>query len=122
APLPPSAVEHLPDDPATLKCLILELLASLQERDRDNEALRHRLDLLLQRLYGPRGERSDPHQLLLFAERAAGADATAAAPAACRCPRQPPSSTERRPRRSSPCQHPPQKPSPRRPLLFHRRR
>jgi len=78
ASLPPTAVEHLPDDPATLKCLILELLASLQERDRDNETLRHRLDLLLQRLYGPRGERFDPNQLLLFAELAAGPDTTAA--------------------------------------------
>jgi transposase len=80
AALPPAAVEHLPDDPATLKCLILELLASLQERDRDNAALRHRLDLLLRRLYGPRGERSDPAQLLLFAEPVAGQDATVAAP------------------------------------------
>jgi transposase len=45
------------------------------ERDRDNEALRHRLDLLLRRLYGPRGERIDRNQRLLFAEMAAGQDA-----------------------------------------------
>jgi len=58
----------------------VELLASLHEHRRDNEALRHRIDLLLRRRYGPRGERFDPKQPLLFAELAAGQD-TAAAPA-----------------------------------------
>jgi transposase len=52
--------------------MVLELLASLHERDRDIEGLRHRIDLLLRRLYGPRGERFNPDQLLLFAEMAAG--------------------------------------------------
>ena len=47
---------------------------------RDNEALRHRIDLLLRRLYGPRGERFDPNQLLLFAEMAAGQDTATEAP------------------------------------------
>ncbi len=74
AGLPPTTAEHLPDDVGTLKRMVLELLASLHERDRDNEALRHRIDLLLRRLYGPRGERTDPHQLLLFPEMAAGQD------------------------------------------------
>jgi transposase len=74
----PTAAEHLPDDVATLRRMVLELLASVQERDRDNEALRHRLDQLLRRLYGPRGERFDPNQLLLFAEPAA--DTPTAAP------------------------------------------
>jgi transposase len=69
---------HLPDDPATLKAMVLELLASLHEHRRDNEALRHRLDLLLRRLYGPRGERFDPNQPLLFADLADGPDAAAA--------------------------------------------
>jgi transposase len=58
--------------------MVLELLASLHERDRDYEALRHRIDLLLRRLYGPRGERLDPKQLLLFAEMAASQDASPA--------------------------------------------
>jgi transposase len=79
ADLPPTAAEHLPDDLATLKRMVLELLASLQERERDIEAMRHRIDLLLRRLYGPRGERIDPNQLLLFAEMAAG-PVTAPAP------------------------------------------
>jgi transposase len=80
AGLPPTAAEHLPDDVATLQRMVLELLASLQQRDRDNEALRHRLDLLLRRLYGPRGERFDPNQPLLFAEPDAGPDTAVAAP------------------------------------------
>jgi hypothetical protein len=74
AGLPPTDAEQLPDDVATLKRMVLELLTSLHERDRDNEALRHRLDLLLRRLYGPRGERIDPNQLMLFAEMTAGQD------------------------------------------------
>jgi transposase len=78
---PPLVAEHLPDDPAVLKDMILELLATLQERNRDNEALRHRLDLLLRRLYGPRSERVDPRQRSLFPEDEPGQDPpTAAAP------------------------------------------
>jgi hypothetical protein len=73
---PPTTAEDLPDEVATLKRMVLELLASLHERDRDIEGMRHRIDLLLRRLYGPRGERIDPNQLLLFAEMAAGQDTT----------------------------------------------
>jgi transposase len=79
AGLPPLAAEQLPDDIATLKRMVLELLASLQERERDYEALRHRIDLLLRRLYGPRGERFDPNQPLLFAEMISSQDAADAA-------------------------------------------
>jgi transposase len=81
----PVTPELLPDDVATLKRMVMELLVSLQERDRANEALRHRLDLLLKRLYGPRGERYDPQQPWLFADLAGPPDqpappAEAAAP------------------------------------------
>jgi transposase len=79
AGLSPTDAQHLPDDVATLKLMVLELLASLHERDRDLEALRHRIGLLLRRLYGPRGERINPDQLLLFVEMAASQD-TAPAP------------------------------------------
>ncbi|HVP12112.1 MAG TPA: IS66 family transposase [Phycisphaerae bacterium] len=72
AGLPPTTAEQLPDEVATLKRMVLELLASLHERDRNIEGMRHRIDLLLRRLYGPRGERFNPDQLLLFAEMAAG--------------------------------------------------
>src|SRR5690242_745262 len=72
--LPPTDAEHLPDDVATLKGMVLELLASLHDRDRNIEGLQHRIHLLLRRLYGPRGERFDPNQLLLFVEMATGQD------------------------------------------------
>src|SRR6516165_3243346 len=58
----------LPDDPVVLKQMIAELLATLRESRRDNEHLRARLDQLLRRLYGPRTERINTEQLLLFAD------------------------------------------------------
>jgi transposase len=73
------AIALLPDDPALLKGMITELVVTLHERERDHEALRHRLDLLLRRLYGPRGERYDPAQPVLFADPAEAADADPAA-------------------------------------------
>jgi transposase len=71
APLP--APEQLPDDLDTLKRMIVELVATLRQRDHDLEAAQHRLHLLLQRLYGPRSERFNPNQPLLFADGAAPA-------------------------------------------------
>ena len=67
-PLP--TAEQLPDDPEVLKRMILELLATLQRSEQDKQQLRDRLDLLLRRLYGPRSERVNPDQLLLFDEPA----------------------------------------------------
>src|SRR5262249_33662342 len=80
ASLPLTTTEQLPDDTATLKRMVLELLASLHERDRDIEGFRHRIDLPLRRLYGPRGERLNPDQLLLFAEMATSQDTAPAPP------------------------------------------
>jgi transposase len=60
--------EHLPDDRALLKHMILELIATLQETRQEREQLQQRLHLLLQRLYGPRSERFHPNQPLLFAD------------------------------------------------------
>jgi hypothetical protein len=48
--------------------------------------MRHRIDLLLRRLYGPRGKRIDPHQLLLYAEMAAGQDTVPRRPSRRRRP------------------------------------
>src|SRR5436309_12590870 len=59
---------HLPDDPALLKAMLAELLAALRVSGQEGEQLRQRLDQLLRRLYGPRSERLNPDQLLLFAE------------------------------------------------------
>ncbi len=75
----PITAEQLPDDPEQLKRMILELLDSMQQMQHDKEALQHRLGLLLQRLYGPRGERFDPAQSLLFPDAQAPVE-TAAAP------------------------------------------
>src|SRR6185369_9906682 len=80
AGLSPTDAEQLPDEVATLKRMVLELLASLHERDRNIAGMWHRIDLLLRRLYGPRGERFNPDQLLLFAEMAAGQETTTEPP------------------------------------------
>jgi transposase len=58
----------LPDDLAVCHGMIRELAASLRAAQRQVEQLGHRLDLLLRRLYGPRSERVDPDQLLLFVD------------------------------------------------------
>lgn len=73
---PPNTREPLPEDVATLQSLVRELLASLRQQQQNYEALRHQLDLLLRRLYGPRTERFDPNQQLLFEEPASAADTT----------------------------------------------
>jgi transposase len=88
------APELLPDDPVTLKQMILELLATLQQERADKESLRHRLDLLLKRLYGPRQERFDPNQLSLFGVTVTDTAAVDATPA--------PDADEPAPRRAQP--------------------
>jgi len=60
----------LPDDPAVLKHMLAELLEALKRAQHENEGLRHRLDQLLQRLYGPKAERFNPAQPWLIAELA----------------------------------------------------
>jgi len=66
----------LPDDPSLLKAMLAELLAALRASRQEGDRLRERLDQLLRRLYGPRSERLNPDQLLLFAEPAAGGEMT----------------------------------------------
>src|SRR5215212_2562153 len=65
----------LPDDPEVLKRMIMELLGTLHNRDRECDQLRHRLDQLLRRLYGPRAEKFDPNQPWLFPELSTTASA-----------------------------------------------
>jgi transposase len=67
-PLPSAA--SLPADPAQLRQMIVELLATLQQERREREQLQHQLDLLLRRLYGVKSEKIDPNQLRLFDEPA----------------------------------------------------
>jgi transposase len=64
SPAEPTAA--LPDDPVILQQMVRELLDVLRQTRRENGELRHRLDLLLRRLYGPRTERFDPNQPLLI--------------------------------------------------------
>jgi transposase len=72
-----TAEPALPDDPQVLKQMIRELLETLRSQRHQNEHLQHRLDLLLRRLYGPRAERFNPDQPLLFTDLQAPADTPA---------------------------------------------
>src|SRR5260370_37122200 len=67
---PPTALANplLPNDLAVCQQMIHELLATVREQRQDNELLRARLDQFLRRLYGPRAERFDPNQPLLFTD------------------------------------------------------
>jgi transposase len=62
--IPPNAT--LPDDLDTLKRMIRELLELLKVEKHRSEGLQHRLDQLLRRLYGPKGEKFRPDQPGLF--------------------------------------------------------
>jgi transposase len=79
-PLPDLAT--LPDDPATLRQLVLQLLEALRGKDTELGKLQHHMDLLLRRLYGRSSEKIDPWQLLLFASTPAEAPAIVEPPAA----------------------------------------
>jgi transposase len=59
--------DPLPDDLETAHQLIRELLKTLAQQVHLNEKLQHQLEQLLRRRYGPKTERIDPAQLLLFA-------------------------------------------------------
>lgn len=68
-----AALLELPDDPIVLKRMIIQRDQAIAQRDesiqllsQDNQLLRHRLSALLRSSYGPRAERFDPRQLLLF--------------------------------------------------------
>jgi transposase len=86
----------LPDDPALLKQMIIELITARRQDRRELADVQQRLDALLQRLYGRRADAFDPNQPLLFPELA---EALPAAPP-------PPIETEEsRPSRRGKSQH-----------------
>jgi transposase len=60
----------LPDDPAVLKTLVVQLVESLRERDARIRKLERHMDLLVRRIYGRTSEKFDPGQLPLFDTRA----------------------------------------------------
>jgi transposase len=68
SPPPLAAPPPLPDDLALCQQMIVELLAALQQSQHECEGLRHRLDQLLRRFYGPKAERFDPNQPWLLPE------------------------------------------------------
>ena len=61
-----ASLDHLPDDPALLKGIVRELLATHHSQQRQIDQLTHRLDLLLKKVFGPRADQIDPRQLNLF--------------------------------------------------------
>ncbi len=71
ADLKPNPAE-LPDDPAFLKPLIVQLFETLQKSQQRVRQLEHHMDLLLRRVFGKSSEKLDPRQLVLaFAELSA---------------------------------------------------
>jgi len=68
----------LPDDPAVLKQLVVQLLEELRQAHARLERQEHHMHLLLKRLYGSTSEKHDPLQGLLF-DLGNGAEEAAAA-------------------------------------------
>jgi transposase len=58
---------NLPQDAATLQCLVTSLLEDRSAQDRRIRQLQHMLEQLLRARYGPRRERLNENQLFLFA-------------------------------------------------------
>src|SRR5271166_2097101 len=73
--------EPLPDDLETAHQLIRELLKTLAQQIHLNDKLQHQLEQLLRQRYGPKTERIDPAQLLLFAQEILAQAEPAPAPA-----------------------------------------
>ena len=61
----------LPDDPAVLKALIMQLIEELRSTRARLERQEHHMHLLLTRLYGSHSEKFDPRQGMLFDVQAA---------------------------------------------------
>jgi len=73
---PADVMESLPTDLTQCHALIQEFSATLQEERRLRMQLEQRVEQLLRRLYGPRAERVDPGQLVLFGEQVTAAPET----------------------------------------------
>ena len=78
-PLPDAAL--LPDDPAVLKQLVVQLLAELQKARARLERQEYHMHLLLKRLYGSTSEKRDPRQSLLFDAQAGEGETPVSPPA-----------------------------------------
>ncbi|HSG27786.1 MAG TPA: hypothetical protein VLA34_04840, partial [Candidatus Krumholzibacterium sp.] len=58
-------LEHLPQDPALLQSMLLDLLSTLKEQRREIDTLKHQLSLLQRHQFGRRSEQLNADQLLL---------------------------------------------------------
>lgn len=76
---PEPVTSPLPDDLAHCHALIFEQAATIRLQEREKAQLLHRVQQLLQQIYGSRSERIDPAQLLLFVEQAVQAAQEASA-------------------------------------------
>lgn len=96
-PLPDPAL--LPDDPAVLKALVVQLLEELRQAHARLERQEHHMHLLLKRIYGSTSEKLDPQQGVLFDAQSGGEETTpsteASPPAADVSPVSSPSSKNR---------------------------
>jgi transposase len=70
----------LPDDPAVLKQLVVQLLEELQKERAARERQEHHMHLLLKRLYGSTSEKFDPRQSVLFATKEEGEETATHSP------------------------------------------
>ena len=61
--------DQLPQDVGLLKSLVVQLVESLQERDRRIAQLERHMDLLVRKVFGRTSEKLDPRQLALFAKQ-----------------------------------------------------
>jgi len=69
--------DQLPDDASVLKQVIAQLLESLASKARQIDQLSHRLQQLLRARFGPKAEKIDPAQMLLFAQQILAEDRAA---------------------------------------------
>jgi len=74
--------QHLPEDSAALRQIVLSLLQIVDDKQHELERVRHMLEQLLRWRYGQKRERVDPNQLFLFAVELvnSGRDQATAAP------------------------------------------
>jgi transposase len=77
-PLPEPSL--LPDDPAVLKQLVVQLLEELRSTQARLERQEHHMHLLLKRLYGSTSEKADPRQGVLFEAQASEDEAVSSPP------------------------------------------
>jgi len=65
---------NLPQDAATLRCLVASLIEDRSAQERRIRQLQHMLEHLLRSRYGPRRERINENQLFLFAAKILGTE------------------------------------------------